>query len=120
MIDISQNENNIRTSHLDQRTSNELRQIIKPFKKIFYNENDDLTFTHKIKHEIKTVNDVPIYTKLYRYPEIHWEEVEKQVEEMLKQGIIRHSDSPYCAVCTQLGCTQKSRCIPKTKVEYSH
>lgn len=32
---------------------------------------------------------------MYRYPQIHEQEIEKQVEDMLKQGIIQESNSPY-------------------------
>lgn len=40
----------------------------------------------------------PIYCKLYRYPQVHEKEIERQVEEMLKQGIIRESNSPLWIV----------------------
>lgn len=36
-----------------------------------------------------------LYSKIYRYPQIHEVEIERQMKEMLKQGIIRESESPY-------------------------
>lgn len=36
-----------------------------------------------------------MYTKTYRYPEIHKEEVQRQIDDMLHNGIIRKSNSPY-------------------------
>lgn len=36
-----------------------------------------------------------LYNKSYRYPAIHSEEVNRQMSEMLDQGIIKHSSSPY-------------------------
>lgn len=38
---------------------------------------------------------MPIHSKLYRYPEIHKEEVRNQVEKMLNHGIITPSMSPW-------------------------
>ena len=90
-------ENGIRCDHLDPTTKNELLKIIKKFDKAFYHEGDDLTFTYEIKHKINTNNEIPIHTKLYRYPEVHRQEVHEQINDMLKQGIIRPSDSPYSA-----------------------
>ena len=64
---------------------------------VFYHKGDDLKFTNEVKHRIDTGLSGPIYTKTYRYPVIHTGEVEKQMEEMMQQGIIRHSSSPYKA-----------------------
>lgn len=66
MCDIFLGECNIRTSHLGDEINKELGRVLKPFDKVFYREDDDLTFTHEIKHEIKTINEIPIYTKSYR------------------------------------------------------
>lgn len=56
-----------------------------------------MSFTNAIKHRIRTVNDIPIYTKSYRYPEVHKDELKYQIDKMFKQGIIRRSNSPYSA-----------------------
>lgn len=37
---------------------------------------------------------LPVYTKLSRYSEINKVEIEKQIGEILDQGIIRESSSP--------------------------
>lgn len=91
------NEEMFRTDHLNPEELNKLNFLLKDFDQIFYKEGDNLTFTHKIKHEIKTLNENPIYTKTYRYPEIHRDEVSKQINQMLDSKIIRPSDSPYSA-----------------------
>lgn len=90
-------ENDIRCNHLDPEIKAELMQTIRKFDKAFYHEGDDLSFTHEIKHKISTANEIPIYTKLYRYPQVHREEVNKQINDMLRQRIIRPSESPYSA-----------------------
>lgn len=88
----------INTSHLAKNEEIPLIKLIKHFSHIFYNENNNnLTFTNATKHVIRTTDEVPIRAKSYRYPYIHKEEVEKQINEMLESGIIRHSNSPYSA-----------------------
>lgn len=62
---------------------------------MFYKEGDDLTFTSNITHKIKTKNEIPIYSKMYKYPEIHTQEVDRQIKDMLRQNIIAPSSSPY-------------------------
>lgn len=79
--------------NLEEKT--EIFKLIKEYKNIFYQPNSDLTFTHAIKHKIRTINDVPIFSKSYRYPYIHKNEVKNQVQEMLDTGIIRPSNSTY-------------------------
>lgn len=44
---------------------------------------------------IRTKDEIPVYTKTYRYPEVHRKEVSEQIQKMLKQGIIRPSFSPW-------------------------
>uniref|UniRef100_A0AAG5DPC1 RNA-directed DNA polymerase n=1 Tax=Anopheles atroparvus TaxID=41427 RepID=A0AAG5DPC1_ANOAO len=62
---------------------------------ILYDENSKLSFTHKIKHNIRTVDNIPIHTKSYKYPQIFEDEVKQQVKKMLRDGIIKESISPY-------------------------
>lgn len=45
--------------------------------------------------EIRTTTDDPIYTKSYPYPANMRAEVEKQIAQLLRDGIIRPSKSPY-------------------------
>lgn len=87
----------IRTEHLNSEEESLLLSTINKYSGIFYQENDKLSFTSAIKHRIRTINNIPIYTKSYRYPYIHRNEVETQIREMLNDNIIRHSNSPYSA-----------------------
>lgn len=84
-------------AHLSNKDVAKINSLLNCFKDVFYQENNKLSFTSEVKHRIITKNDLPIYSKGYRYPEIHREEVEKQINEMLKQGIIVNSSSPYNA-----------------------
>lgn len=88
-------ENQFLQEDLNREEKHELSQVLKQYSSIFHNENDNLTFTNSIKHSINTKPHQPLYSRSYRYPEIYREEVENQLEDMLKKGIIRHSKSPY-------------------------
>lgn len=87
----------LRLDHLNSEESKAIRILVQNHGDVFYHKGDDLTFTNEIKHKIHTGLSGPIYSKTYRYPVIHTEEVEKQMNEMLEQGIIKHSNSPYNA-----------------------
>lgn len=54
-----------------------------------------MSATTQTVHRIRTENNHPIFSKIYRYPRVHEEEIKKQVDELLKQNIIRKSVSPY-------------------------
>lgn len=72
-----------------------ITKLLHSFKDLFYKEGDKLSATHEIKHEIITSTDRAVYSKIYRYPQIHEEEIKKQIKEMLEQNIIKESNSPY-------------------------
>lgn len=86
---------NLRLDHLNSDEKKSILDICLKFNDIFYLPNDNLTCTSTIEHEIKITDNTPIFTKSYRLPEIHKDEVDKQINKMLKQGIIRPSASPW-------------------------
>lgn len=94
-FDKSDITNLIRTEHMNSEEKFHIEKLVKSYTDIFYRENSQLTFTNDVKHRIKTTDEIPVYTKTYRYPFIHKPEVERQIDEMLQQGIIRPSDSPW-------------------------
>lgn len=85
----------IRTEHLNSEEKQTIERLCSEYSDIFYQEGTPLTFSNQIKHQIKTTDEIPIYTKTYRYPFIHKPEVEKQIKNMIDQKIIRHSNSPW-------------------------
>lgn len=87
----------LRTDHLNKEEKQILYKLIKECDGAFYKKGDDLTFTNHVKHNIPTEDNSPIYTRIYRYPEIHKKEVDRQIKEMLESKIIQHSTSPYNA-----------------------
>lgn len=85
----------IKADYLNESEKSSIFRLCNNYRDIFYKEGDKLTFHSDIKHAIKTKDDLPIYTKSYRYPEVHKEEIARQIDSMLDQGIIRHSTSPW-------------------------
>lgn len=90
-IDLSK----IRRSHMSSEERLAIEKLIFQYKSIIPREEEPLSFGHTIKHVINTGDSPPCYTKNYRYPHILKEEVYKQISEMLRQGIIRPSYSPW-------------------------
>lgn len=70
-------------------------KLLRQFENLFFTENGKLSCTSDIQHRILLTTDQPVYTKSYRYTQIYHKEVDKQIKEMLEQGIIQPSKSPY-------------------------
>lgn len=87
--------NYINLSHLNDHESKLIKNLMQNYQELFFKEGDELTCSNEVQHEIGTATNRPIYSKTYRYPQIHEEEIERQISEMLSQGIIRESSSPY-------------------------
>lgn len=85
----------INKEKLSMEEKEKLKKLLCENKDLFYEEGSNLTFTHEITHEIKLKNENSIYCKMYRYPKIHEEEIERQIKDMLDQKIIKDSNSPY-------------------------
>lgn len=85
----------IRTNHLSEIEKEQLFQTILENQSVLLKPNEKLTTTSIIKHKIITTDDQPVYTKSYRYPHAFKNDVEQQIRELLDNGIIRHSTSPY-------------------------
>lgn len=87
----------IRTDHLNTEEKQAVLKLCKQYYDIFYNENSDLTFTNAVKHEVRTKDDSPIYVRSFRHPHFMKEEINNQIQNLLKNNIIRPSISPYSA-----------------------
>lgn len=90
-FDLSQ----IRTDHMNSEERKAILDLLREYSDIFHIKGNTLTFTNKIKHRIRTQDEIPVYTRTYRYPEVHRKEIQRQIEEMLDQKIIRPSHSPW-------------------------
>lgn len=88
-------EETLRLDHLNEEEKKTLLPLCREFNSIFHLDGDDLPETSIVQHSIRTTHENPIATKTYRYPQVHKEEVHKQVNDMLEKGIIKHSTSPW-------------------------
>lgn len=87
--------NIIRTNHLSTLEKSELIRVLQEHQDVIQKKGEKLTCTSATKHKILTTNDSPIYTKNYRYPHHFKRDIQEQIQEMLNNGIIRPSKSPY-------------------------
>ncbi|KAL1129491.1 hypothetical protein AAG570_012436 [Ranatra chinensis] len=65
------------------------------FGEVFHREGEFLSATGRVRHEIVIPDDRVVYVKPRRYPQALTEVLEKEVRDLLAQGIIRKSVSPY-------------------------
>lgn len=72
-----------------------IERLISKYRQLFGPINGNELASSNIQAEIRTTTEEPIYTKSYPYPVCMREEVEKQIMELLSEGVIRPSKSPY-------------------------
>lgn len=90
-------EKQLRLDHLTSLERSKILPLCHEFKDIMYHEGCDLTFTSQTKHNIRTINDRPIYVKSFRHPPAMNIEIQSQIQKLLDNKIIRPSISPYSA-----------------------
>jgi hypothetical protein len=87
----------LKLNHLSKNTKDETMNFCTSYNDVFH-LGEPLSFTNVIEHEIMLQKDTaPINVRQYRLPHHLKDEVEKQVAEMLNDGIIRPSISPFNA-----------------------
>jgi len=94
---LSELREQLRIDHLNEEERVSLVKICEEYNDIFHLSGDTLTCTTAAEHAIRTPTIDPsraITTKSQRIPEIHKEEVKRQIEQMLKDDIIQPSTSP--------------------------
>ena len=64
---------------------------------IFSRDKNDLGFTDKVVHHIKTTDDVPVKQRDRRIPPQAVSKVRNMLTDWIKAGIIKESDSPYAS-----------------------
>lgn len=71
---------NLRLDHLNGEEKLQLLDICTEYNDIFFLPDDNLTCTKAIQHEIIVTDPSPISSKIYRFPEVHKQEVDKEVK----------------------------------------
>ncbi|XP_028807352.1 uncharacterized protein LOC114762069 [Neltuma alba] len=84
------------TSPLPEMCQQELLRLLDTYADIF-EEPKELPPSRPYDHAIPLHNDKPISCRPYRYGPAQKTEIEKQVQEMLQNGIIRESSSSFAA-----------------------
>lgn len=79
----------------DEEIKEKLRQLCSNYNDIFAMSDEPLSVNNFYKQTIRLDSESPVYTKNYRIPETHKIEVNKQVQKMLDDNIIRPSISPF-------------------------
>lgn len=87
----------LRTDHLNSEEKYHLTNLAKEFSSIFHIDGTQLTFTNQIKHRISTTDEIPTHAKMYRYPQEQKNELKRQINSLLDQGIIQPSFSPWAS-----------------------
>lgn len=81
----------IRTTHLNNYEKEWITKTCLKYYHVLQFEQQQLTSTSKVKDEIRLKEEEPVFPKTYRYPFVHRQEIQRQIEEML----IRPSDNPW-------------------------
>lgn len=67
------------------------------YKSVFAESGEPLGYNNTIPMKIRTKSESPIYKKPYRIPVKHQKEIDREIETMLQNNVIRHSTSPWSA-----------------------
>ena len=86
----------VNTDHLSSSEMCEITNLFSEYIDIFKVEGGPHGNYSGVEHEIKTNGHPPIRSRPYRYTPHIQAEIKKQVNEMLDQGIIKESTSPWC------------------------
>jgi len=88
-------------SNIDESISadvkDKLRQVLLKHSAVFSKDEWDLGWTELVTHEIDTADSRPIRQPLRRYPPSHREAIDKQVSDMLRQGIVEPANSAWAS-----------------------
>jgi len=76
----------LRLEHLDTQEKKSVINLIPDSQDRFHIPGEKLRATHVLQHQILTTDNRSINTRQYRFPQIHKEEINKQVEELLEGG----------------------------------
>jgi Reverse transcriptase (RNA-dependent DNA polymerase). len=85
----------LRLEHLNIEEKDSIDKLLEEFAGDFHIPGEILGATDVLQHRIPTTDNTPICARQYRFPPIHKEEINRQVNELLEGGIITDSQSPY-------------------------
>lgn len=89
--------NNLDVGDINKIIQQQLMTLLNNFKDCISTTLKNLGKTDTVKMEIKCLSDVPIVYRPYRLPEIEKAMLRKIIAELLENGIIQESQSPYAS-----------------------
>ena len=72
-------------------------ELFRRYADVFAKSDDDLGCTDTIRHQIRTVDDVPVTTPYRRIPPLQMEEVNNHLQKLLRNGTIVESKSNHAS-----------------------
>jgi len=81
--------------HLNKEKTAYVDRIINKYSDLFQLPDKPLGYTDITAYKIVTTDDRTISIKQYRFPPFHKDEINKQVEDLMKNDVIKPS-SPHC------------------------
>ena len=85
------------SEHLSEAENNKLKQFLEANVDLFAKSLFDLPGTDLVTHAIHTTDEIPVRQRAYRHSPTAKIEIDRQVKEMLKAGIIEPSTSLYAS-----------------------
>ena len=82
---------------IDAETRTKLINLCTKYDYVFHHNDADFGRINLAEHRIDIGTERPIRQKQYRLPQIAEDEVEKQINSMLENDIIKESKSPWCS-----------------------
>lgn len=110
--------NQLNLDHLDQDQREELEKVLLNFTTLFVLDDSELGCIKGMEENIPLLDEIPVRSPLYRYPEQAKETINEMIEEMLGKGVIEPSSALYLApiVLVNKGSGKKRMCIDYRKV----
>lgn len=87
--------NKINLQQIPPYAESQFKELCREYADIFALEDEILTTNNFYSQSIELSDNIPVYTKNYRIPETHKNEIDKQVRKMLQDGIIENSVSHF-------------------------
>lgn len=85
----------LRWTHLNAEETEHVKNLVIENADLFHLPHERLTKTNAVTHTIRTRDEIPTHTRQYRHPQVHKEEINRQVGELLDRDIIKPSSSPW-------------------------
>ena len=84
-----------KTDSLSESEHMKLKELLSEYQDVFALDNSELSSTDLVQHHIETGDVKPIRQHPRRIPFALREKVDEMVQDMLEQGVIQHSQSPW-------------------------